>query len=144
MIGLAPPEYATAPSVKTLSVYAGGLYDPDGVDSRISSTPYPLDVGLRWASEHRADETESDPINPILGGHDRIRTATRLTRAESWRLLFVPLSRANDHLVVPLPRDITGPKRPRERWLESIRDGLGFFGTPGAGTYFPRRRSTGQ
>jgi ATP-dependent helicase/nuclease subunit A len=49
--------------------------------------------------------------------------------------LFVALSRARNHLVVPLPRDIPGPERPRDRWLESIRNGLGFDGTPGAGTY---------
>jgi ATP-dependent helicase/nuclease subunit A len=135
MVGLAPPEHAAAPSLEALSVYAGGLYDPDGDDSRISSTPYPLDVGLRWASEHWTDETDPDTFNTTLAGHDRVQTATRLTRAESWRLLFVALSRAKNHLVVPLPRDIPGPERPRDRWLESIRDGLGFDGTPGAGTY---------
>ncbi len=135
MVGLAPPEHAAAPSLEALSVYAGGLYDPDGDDSRIGSTPYPLDVGLRWASEHWTDETEPDTSNTTLAGHDRVQTATRLTRAESWRLLFVALSRAKNHLVVPLPRDIPGPERPRDRWLESIRDGLGFDGTPGAGTY---------
>jgi ATP-dependent helicase/nuclease subunit A len=49
--------------------------------------------------------------------------------------LFVALSRTRDHLVVPLPRDIPGSERPRDRWLESIRDGLEFDGTPAAGTY---------
>jgi ATP-dependent helicase/nuclease subunit A len=134
MIGLAPPEHAATPGVESLSVYAGGLYDPDD-DSRIGSTPYPLDVGLRWASEHWTDETEPESSNPTLAGHDRVQTATRLTRAESWRLLFVALSRARNHFVVPLPRDIPGPERPRDRWLESVRDGLGFSETPGAGTY---------
>ncbi|WP_348611492.1 UvrD-helicase domain-containing protein [Halobaculum rarum] len=134
MVGFAPPEHATTPSVESVSVYAGGLYDP-GDDSRIGSTPYPFDVGLRWASERWTDETEPEPSNPTLAGHDRVQTATRLTRAESWRLLFVALSRARNHLVVPLPREIPGPERPRDRWLESIRDGLGFDGTPGAGTY---------
>jgi ATP-dependent helicase/nuclease subunit A len=135
MIGLAPPEHAATPGVESLSVYSGGLFDPDGDDSRIGTTPYPLDVGLRWTSEHWTDETEPEPTNPTLAGHDRVQTATRLTRAESWRLLFVALSRARNHLVVPLPRDIPGSERPRDRWLESIRDGLGFDGTPGAGTY---------
>jgi len=135
MVGIAPPTHAVVPEVEALSVYTRGLYDPDGDDARFGSTFHPLDVGLRWASERWSDETRVEPSDPELVGHDRIQTATRLTRAEGWRLLFVALSRARDHLVVPLPRDVPGSARPRDRWLESIRDGLGFDGTPAAGTY---------
>ncbi|PGF14406.1 exonuclease V subunit beta [Natrinema sp. CBA1119] len=135
MVGLAPPIHAAAPEVEALSVYTRGLYDPDGDDTRFGSTAHPLDVGLRWASERWSDETRTDSSDPELVGHDHIQTATRLTRSEAWRLLFVALSRTRNHLVVPLPRDVPGSERPRDRWLESIRDGLGFDGTPGGGTY---------
>ena len=135
MVGLAPPTHAAAPKVEALSVYTRGLYDPDGDDTRFGSTAHPLDVGLRWASERWSDETRTEPSDPELVGHDRIQSATRLTRSEAWRLLFVALTRTRNHLVVPLPRDVPGSERPRDRWLESIRDGLGFDGTPGGGTY---------
>ena len=135
MVGLAPPTHAAVPQVEALSVYSRGLYDPDGDDTQFGSTTYPLDVGLRWASERWSDETRTELSDPEFVGHDRIQTATRLTRSEAWRLLFVALSRTRDHLVVPLPRDIPGSERPRDRWLESIRDGLEFDGTPGGGTY---------
>jgi len=135
MVGLAPPIHAAAPGVEALSVYTRGLYDPDGDDAQFGLTTYPIDVGLRWASERWSNETRTEPSDSELVGHDRIQTATRLTRSEAWRLLFVALSRTRDHLVVPLPRDIPGSERPRDRWLESIRDGLEFDGTPAAGTY---------
>jgi ATP-dependent helicase/nuclease subunit A len=135
MVGLAPPTHAAAPEVEALSVYARGLYDPDGDDTRFGSTVHPLDVGLRWASERWSDETRTESSDPELVGHDRIQTATRLTRSEVWRLLFVALSRTRDYLVVPLPRDVPDSEWPRDRWLESIRDGLGFDGTLSGGAY---------
>jgi ATP-dependent helicase/nuclease subunit A len=64
-----------------------------------------------------------------------VQTPTRRTRAEAFRILFVALSRAKNHLVVPLPRDIPGPDRPRDRWLEAIHDGLQFDGSPASGNY---------
>ena len=135
MVGLAPPTNAAAPDIDNLSVFSRGLYDPSDDDSRFGSTPYPLDVGLRWASEHWLDTATNDATRTGLVGHDHVQTATRITRAEAWRLLYTALTRARDHLILPLPRDIPGPNQPRDRWLETIRDGLQFDGTPQAGTY---------
>ncbi|PGF17204.1 exonuclease V subunit beta [Natrinema sp. CBA1119] len=134
MLGLAPPVNAAAPDINPLSAFTRGLYDPR-TDDRVGSTPFPIDVGLRWASEHWADTVTTDHSSTGLAGHDRVQTASRRTRAEAFRILFVALSRAKQHLVVPLPRDIPGPEHPRDRWLETIRDGLQFDGTPAAGTY---------
>lgn len=135
MVGLAPPINAAAPSIDSLSVFTCGLYDPTDGDSRFGPTPFPGDVGLRWASERWTDEFTSDHSTTTLAGHDRVETATRRSRAEAFRLLYVALTRAKHHLVVPLPRTVPGPARPRDRWLETIRDGLQFDGTPAAGTY---------
>jgi ATP-dependent helicase/nuclease subunit A len=133
---LAPPTAAAAPEVDSLSVFARGLYDPDRGPGHFGSATSPRDVGLRWASEHWTDEVDpADHAIPELAGHDRLQTATRLARAEAQRLLFVALSRPREHLVVPLPRDTPGADQPRDRWLETVRDGLRFDGTPGSGTY---------
>lgn len=134
-LGLAPPKYAAATEIESLPGYTHGLYDTDRDNTRFGSILYPYETGMRWASENWTDKIGSDSTAPTLAGHDRLQTASRLTRAEAWRLLFVALSRARNHLVVPLPRNIPGHEHRRDRWLEPIREGLGFDGTPSAGTY---------
>lgn len=59
MLGLAPPVNA-APSIDSLSVFTRGLYEPTDDDDRFGPTPFPGDVGLRWASERWTDEFTGD------------------------------------------------------------------------------------
>ncbi|OYR77773.1 hypothetical protein DJ71_17735, partial [Halorubrum sp. E3] len=59
-------------------------------------------------------------------GPDRLRRVAANERAEAWRLLYVAVTRARDHLVVPLPRSDGGADRSRDRWLDAIREGLAF------------------
>lgn len=68
-------------------------------------------------------------------GHDHLQRVARAQRAEYWRLLYVALTRARDHIVVPLPRQVADERQPRDRWLETIRSGLAFDGSVRSGTY---------
>lgn len=117
--GLAPPTNTDVPDV-SLSPFRNGIYDPDDTRER--------DVGLRWATAHWCDDVTDSTDAPTLVGPDRLRGATANERAEGWRLLYVALTRARDHLVFPLPRELTCAECPRDRWLDVIRDGLGFTG----------------
>ena len=131
--GLAPPETASVAPINTLPLYTGGLYSPAAsTDDRESGGPS-RDVGLRWVTErwHDPDGSES----ATLAGHDHLQTVPRNRRAEEWRLLYVALTRARDHLILPLPKTVNSPSSPRERWLETIRECLGFDAAPMAGTY---------
>jgi ATP-dependent helicase/nuclease subunit A len=116
--GLAPP--VTAPDVDLpVSALEGNLYTPD--------TGYERDVGLRWATERWANDTCGNGDRDQLLGPPRLAQTAGQARAESWRLLFVALTRACEHLVVPLPRRLPDAS-PRDRWLDTIRDGLQYEG----------------
>ena len=115
--GLAPPTNADVPTDVTLTPFDGGLYDP--------SDGWKRDVGLRWATARWRDATVPEASSDALVGPPRLRRLAENERAESWRLLYVSLTRAMDHLVIPLPRSLPG-ERPRDRWLDTIRCGLGF------------------
>ncbi|WP_128903760.1 UvrD-helicase domain-containing protein [Halorubrum amylolyticum] len=117
--GLAPPTDADAAAAPSLPPFEGGLYDPEG-----RAFPY-RDVGLRWGTERW------DPDGSGLLGPDRLRRVAAESRAESWRLLYVALSRAGEHLLVSLPDAVPAPRRPRDRWLESLSDA--FAPTDGSG-----------
>jgi len=67
-----------------------------------------------------------------LVGPDQLQTIIANERAETWRLLYVALTRAREHLVIPLPQWEHTP-HPRDRWLDTIQDALGF--TDGFETY---------
>lgn len=115
--GLAPPTDASAPTDVTIPPFDGGLYDP--------SDGWQRDVGLRWATARWRDTAVPTADPDVLVGPPRLRRLAENERAESWRLLYVALMRAMDHLMIPLPRTFPGG-RPRDRWLDSIRDGLRF------------------
>jgi ATP-dependent helicase/nuclease subunit A len=114
-VALAPPEPDVADDYPDLggTVLAGGPYDPD-------ASPGDRSAGLRWASE---EWVESDP--PRLAGPPPLREPVAAARAERWRLLYVALSRARDHLVLPLPGRRSAPT-PRDRWVDTLRETLGF------------------
>ena len=116
---LAPPAADPPTPTPSLGPFPG-LYTPDA-DAPTTN------AGLRWAtSEWRADDDG-------LVGHDLLQRAPAARHAESWRVLYVALTRACDHLVLPLPRSDPGGADARDRWLETITDGLDFDGLPDDG-----------
>lgn len=128
--GLAPPTHTDTATGLPLPPFDGGLYDPEGRDF-----PY-RDVGLRWGTERWVADERGDAGGDESGGGDESAGRRRLlgpdrlervvaeSRAESWRLLYVALSRASEHLLVPLPDPLPSPRRPRDRWLEALADAL--------------------
>ncbi|WP_323192814.1 UvrD-helicase domain-containing protein [Halostella sp. PRR32] len=118
--GLAPPTNTDIPSDIALPPFVNGLYDPEDTRDR--------DVGLRWATGQWCDDVAESADATSLVGPDRLKRVAANERAEAWRLLYVALTRARDHLVVPLPRSFSGEPRPRDRWLDTIRNGLNFTG----------------
>lgn len=142
-VGLAPPETPTIESGDSISMFEGGLYAPSGPNSGPGSTDGSLvrDVGLRWATERWHEPDDDSPAQ--LAGFDHVQRVSRNARAEAWRVLYVALTRARDHLVVPLPRRVQSSVPARDRWLETLRDRLQFDGSPRAGTYSREALGTG-
>ena len=126
--GLAPPTNTDVPEGVPLPPFEGGLY--------AAGDDWGRDAGLRWATARWRDSAGDSPSadRDALVGPDRLRRVAENERAEAWRLLYVALTRARDHLVVPLPRSDPGPDRSRDRWLDALRDGLAFPGD-GANAY---------
>ncbi|TKX59781.1 DNA helicase UvrD [Halorubrum sp. ASP1] len=120
---LAPPtNVETAPDIE-LPPFDGGLYTPSS-DSRDKQGAASRDIGLRWATEHWLDG--ADGGGPHLLGPDQLQSVAANERAEAWRLLYVALSRARDHLVIPLPKTLPGTAQPRDRWLDTLFETLEF------------------
>ena len=122
VVGLAPPTDVSSPNL-ILPGIDGGLYTP-------SESGYSRDVGLRWATEHWGDYITGDSsMSGEIVGSERLTTAVRTQRAESWRLLYVALTRARDHLVIPLPNPSTYTANdPRDRWVDTLLECLGMSG----------------
>ncbi|MFW5900211.1 MAG: UvrD-helicase domain-containing protein [Halodesulfurarchaeum sp.] len=125
VVALAPPASA-AGTITTadddtvdLGPY-GGLYTPTANLDPNTQGIFPIEGGIRWASERWDHQGFS--------GHDHLQRAVATTRAESWRLLYVALTRARDHLVLPLPWSIPGTLQPRDRWLDTLIEGVDFTG----------------
>jgi ATP-dependent helicase/nuclease subunit A len=114
-VALAPPEPDVDDDYPDLggTVLAGGPFDPD-------ASPGDGSAGLRWASE-----TWVDSDAPRLAGPPPLREPVAAARAERWRLLYVALSRARDHVVLPLPGRRSSPT-PRDRWVDTLRETLSF------------------
>ncbi len=120
---LAPPDIDRV-SCERLGPFRNGLYEPpgraqDGSDGTIR------DAGLRWLAERWVTD---DTGAKTLAGHDHLQDIVRRERVSYWRELYVAVTRARDHLVVALPGTVPDMKPPRDRWLETIRSGLGFDG----------------
>lgn len=133
---LAPPETGDIPPVGGLSVFSGGIYAPATAPSQTDGTLSATDAsardrGLRWATEHWLRDGQGDST---LVGPSRLQTVARNARAEEWRLLYVALTRARDHLVFPLSEMHDEDRRP-DRWLETIQAGLEYDGSVPAGTH---------
>lgn len=76
------------PDAGSIPTFAGGWFHDD-------DTGYAFDRGVLWLSERRAADGRIRPGHPLT---DHVRDA----RAEFWRVLYVAVTRACDHLIVPL------------------------------------------
>lgn len=113
--GLAPPENATLSCDVSLPPFRG-LYE--------SAEPWDREAGLRWGTALWSDTVADDGPSDRIVGPERLRRIGGAERAESWRLLYVALTRASDHLVVPLPKRLYDGPHPRDRWLDTLRTGF--------------------
>ncbi|SFC58196.1 ATP-dependent helicase/nuclease subunit A [Halobiforma haloterrestris] len=120
IVGLAPPENVNLPEEITIPPFEGGLFDP--------ANSWDRDAGLRWVSALWCDLVTDSAGRDGLVGTERLCQVARNERAEGWRLLYVALTRARDHLVIPLPRSVLTTDRHRDRWLDTIRDELNYQG----------------
>jgi ATP-dependent helicase/nuclease subunit A len=111
ILALAPPE----------SVSRTQLTPPD--EQRHGATGY---GPLRWASSYRSD-------GHIAGSPTLSRVSHRYC-AERWRLLYVALSRARDHLVLSLPCD-RHETCVEKSWVATLADALSFDGRPSKNRY---------
>ena len=100
-IAIAPPVDAVSEDAPTLPVVTEPLYSPD--TSYYMNTDSPTSAGLRWRAEHWPTDTDTD-TDRLLGPPVRQAEAAA-TRAESWRKLYVALTRACEHLILPLPSE---------------------------------------
>ncbi|GGN16349.1 UvrD-helicase domain-containing protein [Halarchaeum nitratireducens] len=122
-LALAPPA-GVGDDAPPLAGFDAGVYahparDPisDERDGGHDDNDTRRDAGLRWASERWvADGTR-------LAGPPPLVAAAGAQRAERWRVLYVAMTRARDHLVVPLPADRDASRRrPRENWADALAE----------------------
>ncbi|MDB2242684.1 UvrD-helicase domain-containing protein [Halorubrum ezzemoulense] len=97
-VALAPPADAVDGEEPPLPGVGGGLYQHDPSMSRTGDCG---GHGLRWDAEHWV--TEGGEQADLRGPPVR-RAASAANRAEWWRTLHVAITRAQEHLVVPIPR----------------------------------------
>ncbi|WP_435335929.1 UvrD-helicase domain-containing protein [Haloarchaeobius sp. TZWWS8] len=112
-VALAPPGIDAAATTPALPGFEYGLFDVD-------RDPWDLDAGLRWASQRWATDGRlagSPPLSELAHAH----------RGGRWRLLYVAMTRAREHLVVPLPASRDEPD-PRDSWVDTLRAGFEFDG----------------
>jgi len=110
-LALAPPT-----TLSQVQVYDGGA------GYRRSASP------LRWATNHWVDGK--------LAGAPSLRAVGAAHRADRWRLLYVALTRAQDHLILSLPhQQADGPQAPRNSWVGSLQQALELDRSPPRGTY---------
>ncbi|MWV64856.1 hypothetical protein GRS48_08490 [Halorubrum sp. JWXQ-INN 858] len=130
-VALAPPASAVDGDTPAVPGVAGGLFTPDPYADRHAGPggDGAGSVGLRWQAEHwrstavTQGETTADAEARLVGPPVR-RGAAAAERSEAWRVLHVAITRARDHLVVPLPRNddrLSG----RDHWAQPLFDVLG-------------------
>jgi ATP-dependent helicase/nuclease subunit A len=117
--GLAPPTDVDVPTEIDIPAFDNGLYDP--------SKGFAGDIGLRWATARWRDSVIDTAPPDELIGPDHLKQVAEDERAELWRLLYVALTRARNHLVCSLPNRLRDDEY-RDRWIETLKRGLGFEG----------------
>lgn len=110
-VALAPPNSKKTAATPALTGFEHGIYT-------IDCQPWDYDAGLRWISQRWGG-------NNYLAGSPPLSTLAHAHRAGRWRLLYVALTRARDHVVVPLPEQREQPAC-RDYWIDSLREGLDF------------------
>jgi ATP-dependent helicase/nuclease subunit A len=118
VVGFAPPTNTDTPTDIHLPPFDGGLYDPDA--------GYRRDVGLRWVTVQWSNTISETANRSSLIGPSRLQQVAANARAEAWRLLYVALTRAQDYLVIPLPKRKFVDNCPRDRWSDTIKAELQF------------------
>lgn len=118
-VALAPPGGAEAAATPALPGFKHGVFDVD-------RKPWDYDAGLRWITQRWADDNR-------LAGPPVLSAIAHAHRAGRWRLLYVAMSRARNHLVIPLPRQ-RADSEPRDYWVDTLREALEFDETK-SGTY---------
>lgn len=119
-VALAPPADVVDPSMPRLPGVNGNLYTPDPRADR-GRPGTGGGHGLRWEAEYWTSE-DTGPTE--LRGAPIRRDAAVASRAESWRMLHVAVTRARDHLVIPLPQD-DGSLSSRDHWTQVLCDVFG-------------------
>jgi len=120
-LALAPPETEARIQVERT-----------GQGDRTESTP------LRWTANRWVDDH--------LAGAPSLRAAGAAHRADNWRLLYVAMTRARNHLVLSLPRERAGgAQAPRNSWVGTLHQALELERAPPRGTYERRvQRADGE
>lgn len=126
-VALAPPADAVDGDAPPLPGVDGGLYSPDPSASRNGDGG---GHGLRWDAEHWVTESEQADLR----GPPVRRAASVINRAEWWRTLHVGITRAQDHLLIPLPRTQRFLSD-RNHWAQVCCDVLGKEVITGSGTH---------
>ena len=125
-VALAPPADAVDGDVPPLPGVEGGLYSPDPSASRTGDSG---GHGLRWDAEHWIEDGEQTELR----GPPVRRAASAANRAEWWRTLHVAITRAQEHLVVPLPRTQRFLSE-RDHWAQVCCEVVGEGVITGSGT----------
>ena len=103
-IAIAPPENVLSECPPQIPVISEQLYAPDASSHRSFETPN--SAGIRWRAEYWYSTDDQSSTNTLLGPPVR-RDNAAAKRAESWRKLYVALTRACEHLILPIPKDDT-------------------------------------
>lgn len=119
-VAIAPPENVLSERPPQVPVLSEQLYAPDASPPAITENSD--SAGIRWRAEYWLSEQESS-TDQLLGPPVR-REKVAAGRAESWRKLYVALTRACDHLILPLPKNDM-QLRGREHWAQVLYDVVG-------------------
>ena len=118
-VALSAPRNHEAPSIPGLNQ---GVFSRDYGNRKRMTGEYRTrrDAGLRWAHDRTRDSSQQ------LAGSPTLATVAADHRAEEWRTLFVAMTRAMEHLIIPLPESSTA--HPQDRCLATLHEALEFDG----------------
>jgi len=97
------------PDAGSIPTFSGGWFHED-------DSEYDFDRGLLWVSECRGTDGRIRHEHPLT---DYVRDA----RAEFWRLLYVAVTRAGDHLIVPVG-ETRGTTARYNTWAAALAESL--------------------
>jgi ATP-dependent helicase/nuclease subunit A len=122
--GSKQPEVLTG-AAGTGDVEQAGSRVEGGEQGRHTQQSHAQD-GSRDRDRDRGRDRDQD--RPALLGPEPLQRVVRARRAEEWRVLYVALTRARDHLIVPLPATGRDSRSPRDSWLPTLLAGLDYDG----------------